>query len=96
MEDPLIRFMMCWLSHRDSLLVEEKIRNLRVSPIGAILNQLLYGQFSHSKSQRDSVINYIMSQEERPGTKTFKEEYLKMLADFAVEYDAKYLLEFYD
>jgi len=27
---------------------------------------------------------------------TYSEEYLKMLSDFEVEYDAKYLFEFYD
>jgi hypothetical protein len=37
-----------------------------------------------------------MNQEEHHRTKTFREEYLKMLADFEVDYDAKYLFEFYD
>ncbi len=55
-----------------------------------------YGAFSHSKSQRDGVINYIMTQEEHHRIKTFKEEYLKMLTDFEVEYEEKYLFEFYD
>jgi REP element-mobilizing transposase RayT len=55
-----------------------------------------YGAFSHSKSQRDGVIKYIMCQEVHHGTVTFKEEYLKMLHDFEVEYDGKYLFEFYD
>lgn len=55
-----------------------------------------YGAFSHSRSQRDTVIKYIVAQEEHHKTKTFKEEYLKMLSDFEVEYEAKYLFEFYD
>jgi len=55
-----------------------------------------YGAFSYSKSQRDSVIKYIMNQEKHHKTKTFKEEYLKMLHDFEVDYDEKYLFEFYD
>ncbi|MCC7400151.1 MAG: IS200/IS605 family transposase [Chitinophagaceae bacterium] len=55
-----------------------------------------YGAFSYSKSQRDNVIKYIMTQEEHHRTKTFREEYLKMLSDFEVEYDEKYLFEFYD
>ena len=42
------------------------------------------------------VINYIMTQEEHHKIKTFKEEYLKMLVDFEVEYEEKYLFEFYD
>ncbi|MEO7482300.1 MAG: IS200/IS605 family transposase [Ferruginibacter sp.] len=55
-----------------------------------------YGAFSYAKSQRDVVIKYIMNQEEHHRIKSFKEEYLKMLADFDVEYVDKYLFEFYD
>jgi len=55
-----------------------------------------YGAFSHSKSQRDTVINYIINQEDHHKIKTFKEEYLKMLNDFEVEFDEKYLFDFYD
>ncbi|MES2430478.1 MAG: IS200/IS605 family transposase [Bacteroidota bacterium] len=55
-----------------------------------------YGAFSYSKSQRNDVINYIMNQEEHHRTKTFSEEYVKMLKDFEVEYDDKYGFEFYD
>lgn len=55
-----------------------------------------YGAFSHSKSQRDNVINYIMNQEDHHKLKSFKEEYLKMLQDFEVDYDDKYLFEFYE
>jgi putative transposase len=63
---------------------------------GKFLWQSGYGAFSHSRSQRDGVINYIMTQEEHHKIKTFKEEYLKILSDFDVEYDAKYLFEFYN
>lgn len=52
--------------------------------------------FSYSKSQRDVVIKYIMKQEEHHKTKSFKEEYLKMLSDFDVAYEEQYLFEFYD
>jgi len=55
-----------------------------------------YGAFSYARSQRDVVINYIMKQEEHHKGKTFKEEYLKMLIDFDVRYNDKYLFEFYD
>ena len=55
-----------------------------------------YGAFSYSRSQRDKVINYIMAQEEHHKIRTFKEEYLKMLSEFEVEYEEKYLFEFYD
>jgi putative transposase len=55
-----------------------------------------FGAFSFSKSQRDVVIKYIMNQEEHHRTKTFKEEYIKMLNDFEVEYDEKYLFDFFE
>ena len=55
-----------------------------------------YGAFSYSRSQRDPVIKYIMNQEEHHRKQTFKEEYLAMLKNFKVEYDEKYLFEFYD
>ena len=54
-----------------------------------------YAAFSYAKSQRDIVINYIINQEEHHRTKTFKEEYLKMLGDFDIAYEDKYLFEFY-
>jgi hypothetical protein len=52
--------------------------------------------FSYSRSQRDTVINYIMTQGEHHRIKKFKEEYIKMLSEFEVEYDSKYLFEFYE
>jgi hypothetical protein len=55
-----------------------------------------YGAFSYARSQRDVVIKYIINQEAHHKTKSFKEEYIKMLTDFEVEYDSKYLFEFYD
>ena len=37
-----------------------------------------------------------MNQEEHHKTKSFKEEYIKMLTDFDVAYGDKYLFQFYD
>lgn len=55
-----------------------------------------YGAFSYAKSQRDVVIKYIINQEAHHQVKTFKQEYLKMLKDFEVDYQDRYLFEFYD
>jgi len=55
-----------------------------------------YGAFSFAKSQRDIVIKYFMNQEKHHRTKTFKEEYIKMLTDFDVAFDNKFVFEFYD
>ena len=55
-----------------------------------------YGAFSYSRSQRDKVINYIMTQEQHHHVKVFKDEYIEMLTGFEVAYEKKYLFEFYD
>ena len=55
-----------------------------------------YGAFSYAKSQRNIVINYIIHQEEHHRTKSFKEEYIKMLNDFEIIYNSDYLFEFFD
>jgi REP-associated tyrosine transposase len=55
-----------------------------------------YGAFSYAKSQRNIVIKYIMNQEEHHRTKSFKDEYIKMLSDFDIVFDNNYLFEFYD
>ncbi|OGU70524.1 MAG: transposase [Ignavibacteria bacterium RBG_16_34_14] len=55
--------------------------------------QIGFGAFSYSKSQIDSVIKYILNQEQHHKKKSFKEEYLGLLEKFGIEYDEKYLFE---
>jgi putative transposase len=55
-----------------------------------------YGAFSYSRSQRHDVINYIMNQEEHHKKKSFRHEYIELLKGFEVDYQEKYLFEFYD
>jgi putative transposase len=52
-----------------------------------------YGAFSHSRSQIDNVVKYIHNQKEHHRTVSFEEEYLKMLRDFNVPYDERYLFK---
>lgn len=52
-----------------------------------------YGAFSYSKSSVDSVVKYILSQEEHHRNKSFKNEYLDFMEKFEIEYDPKYLFE---
>lgn len=54
-----------------------------------------YGAFSYSHSQIDDVVKYINNQDVHHGTASFREEYLRMLEKFYVEYDPKYLFDFY-
>jgi putative transposase len=55
-----------------------------------------FGAFSYSKSQAQNVVNYILNQTVHHQTKTFKQEYVEFLEKFNIEYDEKYLFEFYD
>ena len=55
-----------------------------------------FGAFSYSKSQSENVVDYILNQPEHHKKKTFKEEYMEFLQKFEIEYDEKYLFEFYD
>jgi putative transposase len=50
-----------------------------------------YGAFSHSKSQVQKVIDYILNQPAHHQKKSFKDEYLEMLKQLEIEYDPRYL-----
>jgi len=55
-----------------------------------------YGGFTYSRSQRNNVIQYIMNQENHHKSKTFREEYLEILEKFEMEFDERYIFEFYE
>ena len=54
-----------------------------------------YGAFTYSKSQLDSVIKYIIGQPEHHKKWSFKHEYLELLKKYEIEFDEKYLFEWY-
>jgi len=58
--------------------------------------QVGYGGFSYSRSQRSTIIAYIQNQEKHHRQESFKEEYLKILLKFDVEYDEQYVFDFFD
>ena len=53
-----------------------------------------YGAFTHSHSQIDRVIKYILSQEGHHKKRSFKDEYLEMLEKNEIIYGNEYLLNF--
>ena len=55
-----------------------------------------FGAFSYSKSQAKDVVTYILNQPEQHQKKSFKDEYIDFLNKFEIEYNEKYLFEFYD
>ena len=54
-----------------------------------------YGAFTHSHSQIDNVVKYILSQEEHHKKQPFKEEYLEMLEKNEIEFKEEYVFEFF-
>jgi len=52
-----------------------------------------YGAFSYSKSQIPQIIKYIENQETHHEKRTFIEEYIKILNDFGLEYDERYIFK---
>ena len=54
-----------------------------------------YGGFSYSKSQIDHVYNYIKNQKEHHKRLTFKEEYINFLKEYGLDFDPKFLFDFF-
>ena len=52
-----------------------------------------YGAFSYSKSHVSQVAKYIENQEKHHKKRTFLGEYKKILEDFDLEYDEKYIFK---
>ena len=55
-----------------------------------------YGAFSYSQSQIGRVYDYILNQEQHHKNETFRAEYVRFLKKFQIEFDEKYLFEWYD
>lgn len=52
-----------------------------------------YGAFSYSKSHVNDVVKYIQNQEIHHKKETFREEYLKFLEVFEIDYDERYIFK---
>jgi putative transposase len=55
-----------------------------------------YGAFSYRLRDIDEICKYIQNQELHHKKRTFREEYTGLLREFDVEYEEKYLFEFFD
>lgn len=54
-----------------------------------------YGAFTYAKSQIDAVAKYIYNQPIHHQKKSFKDEYLDILNKAEIEFEEKYLFEWY-
>jgi REP element-mobilizing transposase RayT len=52
-----------------------------------------YGAFSHSKSQIDNVVKYIVNQQDHHKKVSFLDEYKKMLINFNIDFDERYIFK---
>ncbi len=55
-----------------------------------------YGAFTHSRSQIDTVVKYILTQEEHHHKKKFKDEYMEILEENEIEFKDEYIFEFFE
>jgi REP element-mobilizing transposase RayT len=55
-----------------------------------------YGAFTHSHSQIDNVVKYILNQQEHHKKKPFREEYLDILKKNEIEFKNEYVFEFFE
>jgi REP element-mobilizing transposase RayT len=54
-----------------------------------------FGAFSVSQSQVQTVINYILNQEEHHKKKTFREEYIEFLNAYQIDFKKEYIFDDY-
>jgi putative transposase len=55
-----------------------------------------YGGFSYSRSQLKDIYGYIENQENHHAKISFKEEYLDFLRKFMIEFDEKFVFDFFE
>ncbi|HMS99169.1 MAG TPA: IS200/IS605 family transposase [Saprospiraceae bacterium] len=55
-----------------------------------------YGAFSYGHSQLDHIYKYILNQEQHHPQKTLKAEYLEILKNNEVDYQEKYLFDWFE
>lgn len=89
------------ISMNTMLSVSELVREIKKHSTGFINDKKIlggkfywqegYGAFSYSNSEIPAVIHYIQNQEEHHKKRTFREEYIKLLEEFQIEYGEKYL-----
>lgn len=81
---------------RDIKAASSKWINARRLVRGRFYWQEGFGAFSYSRSQLDNVARYVLDQEQHHKVRSFRQEYQGLLRKFEVEFDARYIFEFFD
>jgi putative transposase len=92
--------------HNPKQSISDLVRNLKIASNQWINSrpdvhqefkwQIGYGVFSHSHAQKETVINYVLNQEEHHQKGSFKKEYTSILRRNGIDYDPQYLFDFFE
>ena len=95
-----------FISYKPTIAIPDLIKDIKLASGSWINdNKLLshrfnwqegYGAFSYRLRDIDEICRYIQAQDEHHRKRTFKQEYIGLLNDFAIAYDEKYLFDFFD
>ena len=95
-----------FIGYKPTIAIPDLIKDIKLASGSWINNNRLtshrfnwqegYGAFSYRLRDVDEICRYIQNQEDHHLKKTFKEEYIELLSDFAIAYEEKYLFEFFD
>ncbi|MEO6611452.1 MAG: IS200/IS605 family transposase [Chitinophagaceae bacterium] len=94
------------ISLKPTMLIADLVRDIKANSSSFLKEKKMvrgefswqegYGVFSYHKSQAKNIVDYILHQPEHHQKLSFKEEYLDFLKEHEIEYDQKYLFEFYE
>ena len=93
-----------FLSMKPNMTISDLVRTIKSNSSSLLKDKNLikdfswqegFGAFSYSKSQSKNVIDYVLNQEEHHRNKSFREEYVEFLNKFEIDYEEKYLFQFY-
>lgn len=95
-----------FLGLHPAMAISELVKELKRSSTNFINNndwlpskfqwQTGFGGYSYSRSQIDFVINYIKNQKEHHKKRTFREEYMKFLKDYDINFNPDFLFDFFN
>lgn len=88
---------------KPNMAISDLIRDVKASSSGFVNDMRFtkrkfhwqegFGAFSYSRSQLDTVVKYVLNQEQHHARRTFKEEYVGLLDRFEVEYEDRFLFD---
>lgn len=94
-----------FIGYDTSELIPDLVEEIKTSSNAWIKNNQLtpfkfewqkgYGAFTHSHSQIDAVVKYIMNQERHHQNQSFKEEYLEILTKNGISFKNEYVFDFF-